>query len=266
MSQYRPTPGRKPAGGGVLAKALVALVILVAIAGLAYLGYRYMEDRKQLQTDTDTGCLTNAPTPQAVLFMVDSTDRLSRENGIRIRSRIDDAVTNLPRYSRVIILPFGGNTAAPLLPTFNKCLPGRSATARFDEGGQLLDEDYAAFTQALDAMVANLQRLPDSRTSPIAEQIVRAASDPQLHWQGSARTLVLITDGLESSIYWTRHLRLPDPPEALLQGVRAEYFEVGNERAIRLQTRELRLEWKSWLERTGADVRLTAPGFSAGDP
>jgi len=265
MSQYRPTSGKNPAGGGGLAKWLFALVILVVVAGLGYLAYLYMGNREQLQTDTDTGCLTNAPTPQAVLFMVDSTDRLSPENGIRIRSRINDAVTSLPRYSRVIILPFGGDTAAPLLPTFNKCLPGRAANARFDEGGQLLDEDYAAFTRALDTMVDGLQRLPDSRSSPITEQVVRAASDPQLHWQGSARTLVLITDGLESSIYWTRNLRLPDPPETLLRGVRAEYFEVGNERAIRLQTRELRLEWKSWLERTGADVRLTAPGFSASD-
>jgi hypothetical protein len=266
MSQYRPTPARKPPGGGGFAKGLVLVAILIALAGFGYLGYRYMVSREQRQTDTETGCLTNAPTPQAVLFMVDATDRLSRENGIRIRSRINDAVTSLPRYSRVIILPFGGDTAAPLLPIFNKCLPGRSTTARFDEGGQLLDEDYAAFTRALDAMVGELQRLPDSRTSPITEQVVRAASDPQLHWQGAARTLVLITDGLESSIYWTRNLRLPDPPEALLRGVRAEYFEVGNERGNRFQTRSLRLEWKSWLERTGADVRLTAPGFSASDP
>jgi hypothetical protein len=198
--------------------------------------------------------------------MVDATDRLSPENASRISSRIDDVVNRLDRYSRVIIVPFGGDTAAPLLPIFNKCLPGRAATANFDEGTQRLEQQYDAFRDALGAMSSRLTQLPDSRTSPITEQVVRAASDSQLHWQGSARTLVLITDGLESSIYWTRNLRLPDPPEALLRDVRAEYFEIGNERGNRLQTRQMRLEWKSWLERAGATVRITAPGFSASDP
>jgi hypothetical protein len=197
--------------------------------------------------------------------MVDSTDRLSAENGARIRERINDAVNVLPRYSRVIIVPFGGDTATPLIPIFNKCLPGRAATASIDEGSQLLEEDYRAFAQALDGMVTHLQQLPDSRTSPIAEQIVRAASDPELHWQGTARTMVVITDGLETSIYWTRNLRLNDPPEGLLRDVRAEYFEIGNAHGNRLQTPQMRLEWKSWFERAGAEVRITAPGFSAND-
>lgn len=263
MSRYASSP--RGGGGAPLGKIGAAFVALLLLAGLGWLGYRYMTSRGERETDTETGCLTNAPNPQAVLFMVDATDRLSAENAARIRSRIDDAVGHLPRYSRVIVLSFGGDTAAPLLPIFNRCLPGRAATANFDEGGQLLEEEYRAFRTALDGMTARLQQLQDSRTSPISEQIVRAASDPQLHWQGEARTLVLITDGLESSIYWTRNLRLPDPPEALLRGVRAEYFEIGNARGSRLQTREMRLEWKSWLERAGAEVRLTAPGFSAAD-
>jgi hypothetical protein len=262
MSPYRPSQPRRAAAGN-FSTALIGLIVVAVIGGLGYLVWGYVGDRERRATDTETGCLTNAPTPQAVLFMVDATDRLSRENSLRIRSRIMDAVENLPRYSRVIILPFGGDTAAPLLPVFNKCLPGRAANARFDEGGQLLEEDYAAFSSALQSMTEGLQQLPDSRTSPIAGQIVRAASDPQLHWNGAERSLVLITDGLESSIYWTRHLRLEDPPERLLEGIRAEYFEIGNERGNRLQTREMRLEWKSWLERAGADVRVTAPGFSA---
>lgn len=245
---------------------IAGLFLIVGVIGLGYFAWRYWNDRAQRQTDVDTGCLTNAPTPQAVLFMVDATDRLSPENAVRIRSRIDDAVNRLDRYSRVIVLPFSGDTATPLLPVFNKCLPGRAATANLDEGAQRLEQQYGAFREALGVMTSHLQRLPDSRTSPITEQIERAASDPQLHWQGSARTLVLITDGLESSIYWTRNLRLPDPTEGLLRDVQAEYFEIGNVRGSRLQTRQMRLEWKSWFERAGAAARITAPGFSASDP
>ena len=256
-----PGPGRK--GLGTVIAVLAGLGLLAA---LGYFGFQYYNGRTARATDAETGCLTNAPTPQSVLFMVDATDRLSRENAQRIRSRINDAVAELPRYSRVIIVPFGGDTAAPLAPIFNKCLPGRSSTAALDEGSQLLEEQYQAFRQALDGMIGGLERLPDARSSPITEQIVRAASDPQLHWQGSARTLVLITDGLESSIYWTRNLRLPDPPEGVLRDARVEYFEVGNARGNRLQTRSMRLEWKSWLERAGAEVRITAPGFPASTP
>ncbi|HEX2764500.1 MAG TPA: hypothetical protein VHM92_11760 [Allosphingosinicella sp.] len=239
---------------------------MVIVAGLGYAAYKYLQNREHRATDIATGCLTSAPTPQAVLFMVDQTDRLSKEHAARIKSRIEDEVSKLPRYSRVIIVPFGGDTAAPLEPIFNKCLPGRSATANLDEGAQLLEEEYKGFDQSLQSLISGLDRLPDSKTSPITEQVVRAASDPQLHWQGSARTLVLITDGLESSIYWTRNLKLPDPPEGLLRDARAEYFEIGNAKGNRLQTREMRLEWKSWLERAGADVRISAPGFPASTP
>jgi hypothetical protein len=265
VSRYpRGSVSRESSGGSPTRKLLVAIVVLLIVGALGYFGYRYAQARKERETDAETGCLTNAPTPQATLFLVDETDRLSSENGARIRARIHDAVAALPRFSRVIIVPFGGDTATPLLPIFNKCLPGRAATAALDEGSQLLEEEYRTFEQALDGMVTRLQQLPDSPTSPIAEQIIRAASDPELHWQGNTRTMVVITDGLESSIYRTRVLRLADPPAGLLRGVRAEYFEIGNERDSRFQTHEMRLEWKSWLERAGAEARLAAPGFSAG--
>jgi hypothetical protein len=255
--------GQVGSGPGRLVAILAGVALLAAIG---YFGFKYYQGRVARATDAETGCLTGAPTPQAMLVMVDATDRLSRENAQRIRSRINDAVAELPRYGRVIIVPFGGDTAAPLAPIFNKCLPGRSATAGLDEGSQLLEEEYQSFRQALDGMIGRLESLPDSRSSPITEQIVRAASDPQLHWQGTARTLVLVTDGLESSIYWTRNLRLPDPPEGLLRNARVEYFEIGNARGNRLQTHSMRMEWKSWLERAGAEARISAPGFPASTP
>jgi hypothetical protein len=197
------------------------------------------------------------------LFLVDETDRLSPENAARIKSRINDAVNHLPRYSRVSIVPFGGDTAAPLIPIFNRCLPGKAATSNLDEGGQLLEEEYGRFEKMLDQEIAKLEKMPDSKTSPIADQVIRAASDPELHWHGATRTMVLITDGLESTIYWTRNLKLPDPPSGLLSGVRAEYFEIGNSKGNRLQTPQMRAEWKSWLEKAGADVRVSAPGYAA---
>lgn len=250
-------------GGGGSGNLIILLIGIIAVAGLGYLAYLYVGSRHIRETDDETGCLKNAPTPQAVLFMVDQTDRLAADTALRIKQRIKDAVDTLPRYSRVIIVPFGGDTASPLIPKFNKCLPGRSSTASLDEGAQILDEQYTVFSKSLDAMVSELQAIPDSKTSPISAQVERAASDPELHWQGARRTIVLITDGLESSVYWTRDLKLKDPPEDLLRGVNSEYFEIGNLRNNKMQTRELRLEWKRWFEKAGSEVRITAPGFSA---
>lgn len=255
--------GSGPGGGGGGLRAVPVLLLVLLLGTLGYGGYRYWAGQEARQTDAATGCLSKAPTPQAALFLVDATDQLSRENAKRIGSRIKDAVDGLDRYSRVIIVSFGGDTATPLHQIFNGCVPGNAATARWDEGGELLAKQYTGFETQLDDLVGRLQKLPDSKTSPITEQVIRAASDPQLHWQGSVRTLVLVTDGLESTIYWTRHLKLPDPPAGLLSGVRAEYFEIGNEKAQKLQTHEMRVEWKSWLERAGADARMTAPGFPA---
>lgn len=266
MSKYggrRPIQRGQGGEGGSLGGLVKILVLILVVVGAAYLFYLYWIGRAVTETDAETGCLRNAPSPQAALVMVDSTDRLSRENSVRIGSRVRDLVDGLPRYSRVIIVPFGGDTAAPLQAIFNGCVPGRPSDARWDEGGQLLTEPYQRFRRELDGLVSRLQQLPDSQSSPITEQVVRAASDPQLRWQGTARTLVLATDGLESSIYWTRNLRLANPPQGLLRDVRVEYFEVGNTRGNRLQTHEMRLEWKSWFERAGAEVRITAPGFSA---
>jgi hypothetical protein len=251
-------------GGSGASTVLLAVIGLIVLGALGFFGYRYAQSRSAREVDRDN-CLTNATGPQASLFLIDETDRLSHENAERIKARIRDGVNTMPRYSRVIIVPFGGDIATPLQPIFNKCLPGRSSTASLDEGAQLLDEQYQAFEKTLDAEVRKLEELPDSKTSPITDQVIRAASDPELHWQGKARTLVLITDGLESSIYWTRNLHLKDAPEGLLRGVHAEFFEIGNARATRLQTPSMRSEWKRWLEKAGADVRVTAPGYSAAD-
>lgn len=256
--------GRGGGSGGGASTLLLVVLGIIALGALGYFGYRYAQSRSAREVDKDN-CLTNAQGPQATLFLIDETDRLTHENAERIKARIRDSVNAMPRYSRVTIVPFGGDIATPLQPIFNKCLPGRSATASLDEGAQLLEEQYQGFERALDGEVRKLEEIPDSRTSPITDQVIRAASDPELHWQGKARTLVLITDGLESSIYWTRNLKLKDAPEGLLRNVHAEYFEIGNAHGSRLQTPEMRAEWKRWLEKAGADVRVTAPGYSAAD-
>ena len=259
MGKYSSRGARS--GGLNVAVLLVRGAAIVAVLGG---GFIWLKNKSASdETDSDTGCLVRRQTPEAMLVLVDETDKLSRENAERIRTHIVDRVNGLPRYSRVTIVPFGGDIATPLKPIFDKCVPGRGDQAGVNEGSLILAKQYEEFTEAFDGLVENLQEIPDSKTSPITEQVVRAASDEVLHWDGQSRSLYLVTDGLESSIYWTKELRLKAPPGDILRGVKAEYFEIGNSKASRLQTPALREQWKDWLSTAGAEVRMNAPGYPA---
>lgn len=251
--------GQKQNGGG--GKLGRNMGILAVICAVGFGGFTYNNHMNAKQTDEKTGCLSNSAPPKSVLYLVDATDRLSPETSERIRRRILDEVNGLPRYSKVLVISFGEDEASPLNPIFNRCLPGKASTAGIDEGSGLLERDYKAFETSLNDMISGLKNVPDSKKSPISNQVVRAASDPVFHWDGDKRELVLVTDGLESSIYWQNDLKLPNPPEGILRGVEAEYFEIGNMKGGHLQRRQMRLEWKSWLEKAGATVKITAPGF-----
>lgn len=254
--------GRGSAGKG--RGGYVWMGVLVALAVFMVTGFAYLKGISSANAaDKETGCLTSGKVPQAVLFMVDATDQLSPETAKRVVSVIRDEAEQLPQYSRLIVVPFGDDVAAPFEPMFNACLPGTAKDARLDQSPRFVQEAHDKFLNSLDRLSEKLQGLHDSRTSPITAQIVKAASDPLLHWKGEQKTLVLLSDGLESSIYWTRNLQLKTPPKGILDDVRVEYFELGNEKAARLQSDQMRQQWKNWFESAGASVRMTAPGYSA---
>jgi hypothetical protein len=243
--------------------AVIGVVLLLLVGSLAGAWYYLKVSASSSATDIETGCLSERPTPEAVLVLVDETDKLSRENAERIRTHIADSVRTLPRYSRIIVVPFGGDLVTPLRPIFDRCIPGRGGDAGVTEGSAILDRHFAEFENALDGLVNTLTEIPDSAQSPITQQVVRAASDEVLHWTGETRRLYLVTDGLESSVYWTRDLHLQPAPAGILAGVKVEYFEIGNARNSSRQTRDLREEWREWLTQAGADVRMHAPGYPA---
>lgn len=237
-----------------------ALLVIGALGGAGW----YMKSvSSQFETDQATGCLTQTETPEAVLFLVDATDKLSRPNAARITTHITDIVDRLPRYGRVIVIPFGENQAQPLQPILDLCVPGKGEAARPDEGAQILAKRYDEFKRTIDELGDDLTEVPDSNSSPISQQMVRAISDDVLHWNGRVRRLVLITDGLQTGRFRDASGELPAPPSPnFLKGVQAEYFEVGNERDVVQQTRELRQEWIDWFSDAGAEIEeVIAPGF-----
>ncbi len=252
---------RDRGGNGVKGAIWIGSLALIAIA-LAFGFYWIKRDAGKHATD-ESGCLKQGLAPQAALFMIDTTDRLSTASAGRVLQEIREVIKGMPRYSRVAIVPFGDDQAAPFPILFGGCLPGRAEDARPTESERFLGEDFKKFEASLDQLGDKLASLQDAETSPITRQVVRAASDPTLKWEGDQKLLILITDGLESSVFWTRDLRLADPPRGLLDDVCAEYFEVGNERSNRLQTPQLREQWREWFEKSGASIRIFAPGYRA---
>jgi hypothetical protein len=246
-------------GGIVWVGTLVALVAAIIFAWLFL-----QRSHRDGETDKQTGCLTTRDTPQAAMFLIDSTDRLTPENAKHVIDTIVEDESQLPEYSRLVIVPFGDDTAAPLAPVFSKCMPSRKA--RLDQNQHSVDATNQDFQASLDKLKDALATLPPSKSSPIAAQIIRAAGDPVLQWKGARRTMVVITDGLESSIYWSRDLKLIDPPANLLNGVDVEYVELGNAKANKLQSDQMRQQWRAWFEKAGASVRMTAPGYATGGP
>jgi hypothetical protein len=249
--------------GGMKAGLIWVGSLVILFAGLVG-GYMMLKkSQSDNATEKETGCLSDRPTPEAVLFMVDTTDRLSEKNADHVVTSIRDMAGALPRYSRVIVVPFANDVAAPLTPVFSQCLPGHGKDARLDESARLVEDAYGKFESALNELDGKLKSLSDAPTSPITQQIINAASNPALHWTGESKTLVLFSDGLESTIYWTKELRLKAPPTRILDRVKVEYHELGNTKNSRLQTVQLREQWREWFDKAGATVKMTAPGYAS---
>lgn len=240
---------------------LIAAGIMV-VGAIGGTGWYLRSVSSQLATDEKTGCLTKRKAPEAVMFLVDTTDKLSPEHARRIRTHISDIVAGLPMYSKVLVVPFGGDVAIPLEPVFDQCVPGKAGDERLDQGALLLQQRFEQFETIISQLEKSLTEIPDAPSSPITNQIVRAASDDVLHWDGERRRLVLVSDGLQSSKFRNSDGTLPAPPSPdFLRGVEAEYFEVGNQRESGRQNRQLREGWRSWFERAGAKPSIVAPGF-----
>lgn len=259
------TSGRRNQSSTIRLAIMVggSLLTLAACVG-AIAGFRaYQERHHERQVDRATGCLLNSTTPKALLVMVDTTDPLAQESGVRLQAAIMDAVGELPRYSRVTLIAFGNQLAEPLAIKFDGCLPGRRDDAGWDEGGGYLEHQHRKFEAEVQRVVESLGNLPPANSSPIAEQVIRAASDRVLHWEGARRGLLLVTDGLQTSAYTRTHVRLPVPPDGILRSVEVEFFEVGNARDQSLQTPEMRVAWADWFKSAGATVTMSAPGYAA---
>lgn len=257
----QPAPGKS---SGALWPMLLALAVAL-VAGGAFALWRSSQAD---EVDPATGCLVRGEAPTAALFMVDITDKLSAANIKMIASSIVDRARALPRASRLSVVLFGDDTSSAFVPLdLSPCTRPNGEAARLDENARFLDEDYkkyqADLVSKIDAAIADA---PPSHTSPITEQLLRAANSPSLHWQGAKRELTLFTDGLETgATTQSGHgFHLPAPGATVLGGSDVTFIEIGNKRDHKMQTHREREAWRGWLTAAGAAaVHMVAPGYAA---
>lgn len=254
----RTRSGQKNGGGGKGVAWIAVFAILTL--GLALAAWKLIGDRYQNKVDLELGCLVNRLPPVAALFLVDATDQLGAIEAKRVVDQIKLVESKLDPYSRMIVVAFGDQTTSVPQPIFDRCMAPK---AGLTVGERYVERIRKEFIDKVSQLETKLQQVPNSKSSPIGQQIINVASDPLLKWEGDRKRLILITDGLETQVYSSKRLTLKPAPENILKGVDAEYFEIGNTRSQSLQTPQLREAWGQWLVAAGAKVKITAPGYRA---
>ncbi|HEX8572195.1 MAG TPA: hypothetical protein VF759_05540 [Allosphingosinicella sp.] len=257
--------GEGPAGWKVAAAGTALLVLAAGVGAGVLKGQRAAEENAR---NPSTLCLEKGLPPVSTLALLDVTDRLAADSGDRFTRLVQRLRDDLPRNARLTIVPFADDLGQSLAPAIDICSPGRGeeANGSFEGPGRIQRAYETKFQAPLQRIAQRLSDTGASANSPIAEQIVRAASDPAISWSGTRRELTLFTDGLQntpsSRVYSTGAVRLPPPPPGILQGVTVNYIELTNPRHNALQSAQVRLAWKAWFEAAGAErVRMFAPGF-----
>ena len=179
----RRNPRRRRGGGSSLSGRiwLAAAVALVLAIGT---GWYTMSQRAQTRATDAAGCPAHGDPPAAALVLVDATDRLSAETAAYVVKMIEQDAGQLPELSRVTIVPFGDDTAAPLAPIFSRCLPGR--TARFDQNQHAVDAARQDFDASLNTLKSQLEQLPSRQNRPpiTAQGLSAPPAIPSLQWRG----------------------------------------------------------------------------------
>lgn len=242
-----------------------AIVGLVGAMGAwATLGLRADRDSAR----DDRLCLLHSTPPKSILVLLDETDTLARDSGLRFTRLMDGVQRALPKNGRLTVVPFGGDVGKAPVASYDTCSPGRGSEAGDFEGSAPAQRLYEQrFQEPLAEVSRSLAQARTSTTSPIALQIERAVTDPAIDWTGGGRELVVFTDGLEntatSRIYTGGPIALPTATPGMLAGVTVRYVELTNAKQSARQAREVRTAWFNWFRAAGASkVIIHAPGFA----
>jgi hypothetical protein len=241
---------------------IAAAPIIAGTAAAFWLAHEWSAQlRYEREVDAATLCPVNAPSPEAVLLLLDQTDALALGNAPKFQRIVVGVGEVLPRHGRMIIVPFGSDLGAPLRSVWDLCNPGRGRDADpLNSSARLLELRYQEqFAQPLAGLVEDLSSATTAPHSPIAAQVERAARDRALGWTGVRRRLIILSDFLENnaegvSVYTDADIELPTPREAFLDGVEVQLVVLANSEAGRRQTPALMRRWREWLSAAGATL------------
>jgi hypothetical protein len=122
-----------------------ALILVMVITACSYFVYLMVTD-KSVEVDKNTGCPVN---PDEIaghtIFLIDTTDKLSKQEQSAVEVDIKNRILELPEYHRVSLFVLSENINKSIESLINICSPRKFDAKRDDEfstGKQYLDKQF----------------------------------------------------------------------------------------------------------------------------
>lgn len=178
---------------------IIGTIIIVSIVGAA----AYLNLGKR-ETSRATGCPTDHYDGITVV-LIDLTDRIRPTQGAALHNALQKIRNDVPRFGRLEIYPLKSTATKTIEPLFAGCSPGsgRDVDNRWYGNPELADRLWKKqFAEKIDAVVADLQNIPEEANSPVLEGIqsvaVTALGAP-LAEKATDRRLVIISDMIHNT-------------------------------------------------------------------
>jgi hypothetical protein len=204
--------------GRVLIASAVALLLLLIGTGVA-LKYGHQA------TDRVTGCPTDRH-DSVTAVLIDLTDPVNPVQAAALRNALLKIRNQVPRYGRLELYPLRPTTTSALVPVFLGCSPGsgRDVDSRLYGNPELADRLWRTqFANRIEAVIAELTRLPAQDSSPVFEGIQSVAVTSfgtPLAERASTKRLVVISDMIHHTSQLSMYQSAPD----FLNFRRSPYF------------------------------------------
>lgn len=200
--------------------AVSAVAILVVLGGSgAYLHFT------KRSTDRASGCPTDGYDSVTVV-LIDLTDPLNPTQAAALRNALLKIRNEVPKFGRFEVYPLKSTATAAIEPLYAGCSPGsgRDVDNRLYGNPERADRLWRRqFADKIDAVIGDLQKLPQQDSSPILEGIqsvaVTAFGTP-LAERAAERRLIIFSD----MIHHTSELSMYQGAPAFERFKAAQYY------------------------------------------
>jgi hypothetical protein len=178
------------------------VAVLMAITSLLVLSQNGNGDRP---LDKATGCLQDT-TSNATIIIVDQTDPISESQKAQIEQRLDQIISNVDEFDRIILQPIDMNLGAGL-PGFDQCSPSNGDDANeWTSNPALIKRRYEKrFLKPFRAALREFTSPTTLDMSPIIESIQTVVKNAEYENYCRVKRIVLVSDMLQNSKHYSHY-------------------------------------------------------------